>query len=225
VSSRSDFPQRSFIIYAADNDQWQFWTGTGEQTGWHSIAGPNVVVGEWIHLVGTYNGVTKSFYVNGTLIGQADVANGVNPTNVLRIGAGRNELVAGDYFFNGAVDEVAVYDYALPAGRILAHYALGIGSTTVSIERSGTDLIIHWSTGVLEGADEVTGPFSEVSSTPPTYTVPAGAATKFFRVRVSNETTIIAAGSTPDRLRMSGGLAQPFRKQKTVSPISALAHR
>ena len=47
-----------------------------------------------------------------------------NTARPLRIGAGATES-AGDYWFPGTVDEVAVYNAALPAATVQQHYAAG----------------------------------------------------------------------------------------------------
>jgi hypothetical protein len=44
--------------------------------------------------------------------------------NELRIGAGRNELVDPQYFFNGVIDEVAVYNVDLGFDVIQTHFEL-----------------------------------------------------------------------------------------------------
>ncbi len=70
------------------------------------------------HLVGTYDGNTLSLYVNGVL------ADAVSDTRVSVGYAG--DFVVGacedDEFFEGTIDEVAVYDYALSPERVLAHF-------------------------------------------------------------------------------------------------------
>ena len=83
-------------------------------------------MGQWAHLVGTYDAATqtKRFYVDGQQVGAATVAVNPNTARPLRIGAGATEGY-GDYWFHGVVDEVAVYDQVLPPGHVLAHYRAG----------------------------------------------------------------------------------------------------
>jgi len=127
LTSRGDFPQEGFIFYANPTNVWEFWTGSGQQVGWQVIGGPPVVNDEWAHLVGTYDGATQRFYVNGIEVGTPLVGQGFGPNNgdVLRIGAGATEG-PGNFFFHGDVDEVAVYGTALSPERIAAHYTAGI---------------------------------------------------------------------------------------------------
>ena len=83
---------------------------------------------KWYHLVGTYDGTTAKFYVNGQLQGSAPFAYGVgylaNPSAALDIGA------RGDSYgwFDGSLDEAAVYTNVLTAEQVAAHYTVGTNS-------------------------------------------------------------------------------------------------
>lgn len=110
-----------YLFYAGTDDRWQFWLGTG--TAWTVLTGPNAALHEWAHLVGTYDGATARFYVNGALVATTNTAFTPNYSYGLRIGAGSTEGSVGAQFFPGLVDEVAVYDKALPLARVQAHYA------------------------------------------------------------------------------------------------------
>ena len=124
-----------YIFYAGAGNTWEFWTGNG--TGWNALttAATNgaVVIGAWTHLVGTYNAtsLTMSFYINGALVMQGTnitvMPVGSDGTPLpLRVGAGATEGY-GDYWFNGSVDEVAVYPSVLTAAQVAANY--GVGTT------------------------------------------------------------------------------------------------
>ena len=126
VTSRDDGPARGYIFYAESNNRWGFWTGRSAAVGWNTLSGPGVAIGEWQHLVGTYDAATqvKRFYVNGSLMGTVTDGVRLNTARPLRIGAGSTEG-NGNYWFNGTVDEVAVYDTALSPDRIAEHYEAG----------------------------------------------------------------------------------------------------
>ncbi|HSO33424.1 MAG TPA: LamG domain-containing protein [Labilithrix sp.] len=87
--------------------------GTG-----YEARGPALTPNKFAHIVGTYDGATLSIYVNGVLGG---IAKDTQTTKALatpfHIGAGETAN-----FFDGVIDEVAVYDKALSPARILAHY-------------------------------------------------------------------------------------------------------
>lgn len=146
VSARNEVQganQGGFILYANVNDTWSFWTSTG--SGWQALNGTAVTENEWTHLVATYDGTTKRFYINGNQVATAVIEAVPNPLRPLRIGAGQNELDPGNYFFSGDLDEVAVYGYALPAERVADHYNLGKYSTTtppfVIVEPSSVSVV------------------------------------------------------------------------------------
>jgi hypothetical protein len=104
--------------------------------------GPN---GTWQHIVGVYDdaGGAVYIYVNGQLSGQG-VPRGGNGVRVsshpVSIGARRGG-VSPDYDldWNGLIDEVAIYSYALSAPQVAAHYAAAYGPSlppTISVQPS-----------------------------------------------------------------------------------------
>ena len=122
-----------YIFYAGAGNTWEFWTGSG--TGWNALttAATNggVAIGAWTHLVGTYDApsLTMSFYINGALVMQrtnttvAPVGT-VGSQRPLRVGSGATEG-PGSFWFNGSVDEVAVYPSVLTPEQVVANYAVG----------------------------------------------------------------------------------------------------
>ena len=125
---RSPFSNRStaagpqgYLLYADASDKWSFWMGTGG--GWISAEGPAVVLNQWTHLVGTYDGTNQVFYVNGQPVVSQGAVLSPNAVAPLNIGAGQNEGPP-TFFWPGSVDEVAVYGAALTAGQVLDHYTL-----------------------------------------------------------------------------------------------------
>jgi hypothetical protein len=110
LTSRDDGPQRGYILYLTPGNTWQFWTGTG--AGWDNTAGPAAVLGEWTHLAATSENEEKALYVNGRLVAQGSAPLGLNTARPLRIGGGATEG-PGNYFFQGMLDEVRLYNQAL----------------------------------------------------------------------------------------------------------------
>lgn len=110
-----------FAFYAGSDDRWQFVLGNG--TAWVTLTGPAVTLHEWAHLVGTYDGSTARFYVNGALVATTATPFAPNYSYNLRLGAGATETIAGSFFLPGWLDEVAVYGSALSLARVQAHYA------------------------------------------------------------------------------------------------------
>jgi len=90
----------------------------------------------WHHVVGTKNGATTALYVDGAAPATTASANvtAVNNATALLIGGDFN---AGE-FFNGSIDEVAVYNVAISEATALAHYNAGAAGPVI---RSATDAL------------------------------------------------------------------------------------
>jgi hypothetical protein len=83
-----------------------------------TVHGPVPNENQWYYAVGTYDTGTLTLYVNGAVVAaQADGRAGNPLADALYIGSGETEK-----FFNGAIDEVAIYDTALSQAKIEAHY-------------------------------------------------------------------------------------------------------
>ena len=80
------------------------------------------MVGSVYHVVGTYDGTTQRLYVNGTQVASAALTGAItaNTTSVY-IGSwnGTSE------FFQGTIDEVAIYGAALTATQVGNHRTAG----------------------------------------------------------------------------------------------------
>ena len=120
-----------YNFYAVNGlEKWSFTAGSGAWEGINTSISTNKEIydgntlkfGIWTHLASTYDGTTYRFYVNGVLAGSKTAGYsrvGFNsiPARPLRIGAGRTEGSA-TYFFNGAVDEVRIWNYARTQNEI-----------------------------------------------------------------------------------------------------------
>ena len=81
-----------------------------------------IVAGGTYHVVGTFDGTTQRLYVNGTQVASAALSGSATTNgNALMIGSwdGSSE------FFNGTIDEPAVYGAVLSATQVAAHYRAG----------------------------------------------------------------------------------------------------
>jgi hypothetical protein len=181
VSSR-DY-QAGYIIYAGDNNNWQFWTRM-PGSSWENLVGLPVVEGEWTHLVATFDGTNKSFYINGALaVTQVNTNYAPNLLRPFRIGAGNNEDDPGAgsiYPFPGNLDEVAIYNYALTPAQVAQHYAVA-GPPTLTISTAGSQVVVSWNKGVLLQAGNVTGPWTTNSTAVSPWTNTPSGSKQFFR--------------------------------------------
>jgi hypothetical protein len=142
LTSRGDGPQSGYLFYAEPDNTWQFSVGTTQPVTWTTVKGPAVQLNTYTYLVGSYDGTNVSFYVNGVLSGRRKAIFAPNPAYPLRIGGGATEG-PGNFFFEGYVDEIAIYDRALSDQQVLAHYLAAIPQTTARSSLSNRALSFH----------------------------------------------------------------------------------
>lgn len=116
-----------YVLYLNPTLQPELWVGAN--TFWSIVPGPApLALGTVYHLVGTYEGTatgTLTLYVNGVAVGNVSVpAFGPNASRPLRIGGGATEG-PGLFFFEGTIDEVAIYGKVLTPSEVERHYTLG----------------------------------------------------------------------------------------------------
>jgi hypothetical protein len=87
-----------------------------------NLSGGTFVLGAWNHVAATYNGDTAVLYLNGADVRNRQQSGDMSvPTEAFTIGNG-----AGWAPITGTIDEVAIYDYPLLPGDVLAHYQAGL---------------------------------------------------------------------------------------------------
>lgn len=76
--------------------------------------------GRFSHVVATYDGTRLSVYIDGELSSWEDTTKALmNVSNSFMVGA---SSLSNDFFFQGVLDEIAVYGTALSATQVRAHY-------------------------------------------------------------------------------------------------------
>jgi hypothetical protein len=134
-------------------------------------------------LAGTYSGTRKTFYVNGQQAASAIVQFVSNTNAPLRLGAGATEG-AGNDFFSGDLDEVAVYGYALSAAQVQAHYQAAFPSETLGIAQTNGGVQLTWAGGTLQGAATPNGPWTVVANAVSPWILAPATNQQFFRIRI-----------------------------------------
>jgi hypothetical protein len=106
------------------------------------VGGPDTTIvspapvntGVWTHIVATRSaGGAMKLYVNGALKASNDTGpigprTAANPVTGLTIGA--SALLGPHQYFQGLLDEVAIYPSVLPAARVTAHYQAATAETS-----------------------------------------------------------------------------------------------
>jgi hypothetical protein len=144
IGNNGTVENEQFVLDVAGGS-YRFYTYGGGRGGAvyqaDAVSGPN---GTWQHVVGVYDGqnalgggAKMYIYVNGVQEGS-----GASPgapyqssiTSPVSIGSKRTGNDPGyDGTFDGTVDEVAVYNYALSASTVNAHYASAYGTTLAPV--------------------------------------------------------------------------------------------
>ncbi len=139
ITSRNDVnggqSTHGYIIYNDNGGNWNFWTGDGNP-GWDTLYGGPVSINEWTHLAISYDSETetKTIWINGTQKG-ADTApnqysqNGTVDAMDLHLGAGQDD--GANFFFSGDLDDVGIWNEALPDEEIKSIMENGISSSLV----------------------------------------------------------------------------------------------
>jgi len=93
-------------------------------------------IGQWVHIVGIYNGSSAELYYNGSLetAGQQiwDSLNetyvnmsGALDTNDMPLSIGSDGLDTSSNYFNGSIDEVRIFNRSLSPAEVLGLYNMG----------------------------------------------------------------------------------------------------
>ena len=113
------------LRYLPDGNVY-FYCKAGE--GEYVTPSGSVAVGNWAHLVGTYDGNTVKFYINGELAGKADATGNLTiPDYMARfLALGADSAVNGvEGFWNGKIASAKIYSKALTKSQVEALYDAG----------------------------------------------------------------------------------------------------
>ena len=115
--------KENYAVWLNTSNRYQAYFGDGST--FVAVVTPAITDTNWHHVVATYNGSRARIYLDGVL--KQEIAKTLQMReNTLPLNIGRANNNA--YFFNGWLDEVAVYPTALPGQTILAHYNRATGS-------------------------------------------------------------------------------------------------
>lgn len=152
-----DNPAKGWHIYqspAVGGSATWLWVQKG---GGIWIGGVPITKNKWDYLAAVFDGTTVNFYVNGVLGGTADASTALpNSFQPLGIGGGP----AGNWYFDGSVDEVAIYNKALTVDQLQKHYAVGLTNfysgplpASITTEPVGTETYAGRAASFVVGAD------------------------------------------------------------------------
>lgn len=128
-----------------DQDGWQGWDFNGRQQG-------HIPVRRWTHLAVTWDGASVNYYRNGYLTNTLNWGGTIHSSDArLFIGSNAEYTFLGNRTsFHGAIDEVHLYDTAIPLGEVQAlATAKLIGVSLLEGEEGTGDLGSLWSSDDL----------------------------------------------------------------------------
>jgi len=107
------------------------------QTNGLQIKSPAITVGTWYHIIAVYDDTNASLYIDGDLVGTDTWGGVIDKTNwtsgrLLFIGA----INTGMRWWNGLIDEVRIYNRAIPDSEALQHYQ--------GVYQDESGIVGHW---------------------------------------------------------------------------------
>ncbi len=165
--------------YGENGVGWQLRVnGSGATPCW-TVRGPGgddmsstigLVDGNWHHYAGTYNPVTgyRSLYVDGVLAAQLTGQGALSPTTSSHLAIGGRDSGGTSYgnYFTGEIYGVRIYNTELTEAQINHSLVPKVPVFNAPI-RNGNQLILSWTTGTLQEATNVLGPWTPNGATSP----------------------------------------------------------
>jgi Concanavalin A-like lectin/glucanases superfamily len=187
----SDFGNHLFGWLLYQNPLSHVWTynpyGGGGGGGFISDNKPTVV-NSWYQIVITDDLTTQRFYVNNTEVWNGlraglFIPNGINGDPAVAGGPTTFAVRSDGEFgqFDGGIDDVAFYNYALSTQQIGNHFA---NSVRLAISKVGNNVVLTWPVGTLQAAPLVTGTYTNVTGAISPYTNTVSSSATFYRLQV-----------------------------------------
>jgi hypothetical protein len=149
-----------------------------------STTGYTPIQGQWTHVVGTYNGQNLQLFIDGVRIDSTSVTAGLTGglnTNGYSIG----KSWGGDYWFNGSIATVRIYNRALTSDEVLQNF----NATKYRFKNAPANLVKptkKYGTVVLES-----------------FTATSGSETRTVALSIGDRAGIDWDTSTTDRINLS----------------------
>lgn len=189
VTALANLPSTGYQVSLVPGPSVRFRTGASVNPAareFDDLIGGSVTVGEWNHVVATYDGSRKRLFLNGSLVGEQSVAVRPSPSLLFRLGAGNGSGAPGTVL-NGLLDEVAFYRRALDPIRILTHYIVAGRSQAgvLVFFRTGAELNLVWgdAAAVLESAPHPEGAWEPIPGAVSPFVLTLDQDERWFRLR------------------------------------------
>jgi len=137
---------KAYILYLDASEKVGFYLDDNVSPTTPAQSSGSVADGNWKHVVGVRESGSIKLYLNGSLVStQTDSTGNIDSTDNLIIGAGTNASSGAiGNFFDGIIDEVAIWNTALTSTQVSEIYnATGTNLTKDLTTVSGSNLI-YW---------------------------------------------------------------------------------
>jgi uncharacterized delta-60 repeat protein len=120
-------------------------------TRYNAIAGVGITTGTWTHIAATFDSTNFKIYVNGTLSGTTAVIGApvAIDANTGPLGIGGNVDGTASSFFEGAIDEVRIWNIV----RTQSEIAADMNNTSLSASTTGLQAYYHFDHGTGGGTN------------------------------------------------------------------------
>lgn len=121
----------NYVLYEdKGNNQLRFKCRAGNDAARPAIEAADLVTGEWIHIVGVYDGSEARIYLNGVKKGSLPLSGTVVPGIVPFLG---RSAYANASFFEGSIDQVEIYNIGLTDEQVMERYLItSVGKRSVA---------------------------------------------------------------------------------------------
>ncbi|HXR06515.1 MAG TPA: LamG-like jellyroll fold domain-containing protein [Candidatus Acidoferrum sp.] len=175
-----------FDVQIETDNKIKFYTDSGSATV-DNTALTAADLNSWIFFAATFNSnVSRFIYLNGVQVA-GSVPGTHNPAQGGGFSIGASTVFAGRYF-QGALDEIAIFNRELTPGEISTLYAAGLGIAFIPLDigRSGANVVVSWTDPTsqfsLQAAPAAGGTYTNVPGATSPYTHPTAGAPMFFQL-------------------------------------------
>lgn len=107
------------ILYNNNTGNWSYWAGNNGPSGaWNVLNSDPVPLDTWQHIAITYDSgtQTRKMFLDGGEVLSANLGVSPNALRDIHIGSGQDD--GNNFFWNGNIDDVIIFDEALTAAQI-----------------------------------------------------------------------------------------------------------
>jgi hypothetical protein len=134
--------EKGWVLGTFD-DSFSFALSAGDKMNYLKAAGTTINHGEWVHIAGTYDGITQKIYIDGELKGSATLGGEITypPSGWFQIGAYKDDNE--DFRHEGCISDVIIWEGALSSQKVKKLYhktmppyvVFDAGKTEISAEK------------------------------------------------------------------------------------------